>query len=228
MTCDSYLQGIRLRATRLNDCGEVEAGECGYVVTKGFISVALSVNETDPTEIAQVLADGTRCYFKQTPKILNNISASIEMCEVDPELFELLTGSPLVLDDEGEPIGFTTDSETYALNNAAIELWTNLARNNCGVVNGRRWGYYLLPWVTGGTVSKPTIENGAINFTIADAFTVDGNQWGIGPYDMQLDLNGDPSPLFEALASTAHDLLYKTNLEPPDPLCGCQTLVPVT
>ncbi len=228
MSCDSFLQGLRLRATRLDECGQVVDGECGFVVTKGFISVAVTLNQTDPTEIAQVLADGTRCYFKQTPAILNNISATIEFCEVDPELFEMLTGSPLVLDDLGEAIGFTTDSETFALANAALELWTNLARNACGTVGGRRWGYYLLPWLTGGTVSKPTFENGSANFTLTDAFTVDGNQWGVGPYNIQLDSLGVESPLFEPLASTAHDLLYKVNVEPPTPVCGCQTLVPVT
>lgn len=227
-TCDSYIQGIRLRATRLDECGAPEAGPCGFVVSDGFVNIELSNNETSPTEISQVLASGARCYYLQTPKLLNNVQATIEFCQVDPELFELMTGSPLVLDDEGVAHGFTTDSDAYAIGNVALEVWTNLARNACLVSGGRRWGYYLMPWLYQGSVGKPTIENGAVNFTINEAVTRDGNAWGVGPYDIQLDAADNPSPLFVPLPSTVHDLVYKVNLAPPDALCGCQELVPVT
>jgi hypothetical protein len=227
-TCDSYIQGIRIRATRLDDCGEPEAGPCGYVVSKGFVNIALSNQETSPTEISQVLADGTRCYYLQTPKLLNGVQANIEFCEVDPELFEILTGVPLLLDDAGVAHGFTTDSASYAIGNVALEVWMNLARGGCAVTNGRRWGYYLMPWLYQGSIGKPTIENGAVNFTLSEAMTRDGNQWGVGPYDIQLDADGNLSPLFLPLASTVHDAVYKVNLAPPEPLCGCQELIPVT
>lgn len=225
-TCDAYLQGLRLRATRLDDCGAPVEGACSTVVTKGFISIALDVNETNPTEINQVLADGTRCYFKQTPKLLNNVQATIEMCQVDPTLFEMMTGSPLIFDDSDDPvaIGFTTDSASYGIANVALEVWTNLDPGNC-LTGGRRWGYYLMPWLYQGTVGKPTIENGAITFTINEAVTHEGNQWGVGPYDIQLDADGNLSPLFSPLASSVHDLLYKVNVPPPDPSCGCTALV---
>lgn len=227
-TCDSYIQGIRMRATRLDTCGAPEAGACGFVVSEGFVNIALTVNETAPTEISQVLASGKRCYYLQTAKLLNNVGATIEFCGVDPELFELMTGSPLVLDDEGVAHGFTTDSESYAIGNVALEVWTNLANNNCLVTGGRRWGYYLMPWLYQGAVGKPTIENGAVNFTVNEAVTRDGTDWGVGPYDIQLDRFGNPSPLFVPLPPSTHDLLYKVNLEPPEALCGCQELVPVT
>ncbi|MCZ7478886.1 hypothetical protein [Micromonospora sp. WMMC273] len=226
---DSYLQGLRIRATRLDDCGAPVFGPCGTVVSKGFVNINLSVQETNPTEIAPVLADGSRCYYIQTAKLLNNIQASLEFCEVDPELFEMMTGSPLVLDDATVPKaqGFVTDSQVYGLANVALEVWTNLARGGCGVPGGRRWGYYLLPWLYQGTVSKPTIENGAVNFTVNEAVTRDGNQWGVGPYDIQMTSGStpEPSPLFEPLTSTTHDLLYKVNMAPPAPTEGCVPLV---
>lgn len=226
-TCDSYLQGIRLRATRLDECGEPVAGAASTIVSKGFINIELEVNETDPEEIAPTLADGSRCYYVETPKLLNNITATIEFCTVDPELFEMMTGSPLVLDDAVSPVaqGFTTDSASYGLANVALEVWMNLARGGCPVGTGRRWGYYLMPWLYRGTVGKPTIENAGVNFTVSEAKTRDGTSWGVGPYDMQYDRNGLPSPLFSALPSTTHDLLYKTNMAPPEPLCGVQALV---
>lgn len=225
MSSDSYLQGLRVRVTRLDECGAPVAGPCGTLVSKGFVSINLSANETNATEIGPVLADGSRCYYITTPKLLNNIQASLEFCEVDPELFEMMTGSPLVLDDATTPQahGFTTDSQNYGLANVALEVWTNLARGAC-TDGARRWGYYLMPWLHQGTVGKPTIENGAANFTINEAVTRDGNQWGVGPYDIQLNDSSQPSPLFSPISSTTHDLLYKVNVAPPDPTDGCTDL----
>ena len=224
-TCVSYLQGLVIRATKLDSCGALVAGSCSTVVSKGFISMELEADETDGQEISPTLADGSRCYYYMSPKLLNGIKATIEFCQVDPELINLLTGAPLVVDDATPTpasIGFTTDSASYGLANVAIELLMATAGGGC--TTGRRWGYYLLPWLYQGTVGKPTIENDAVNFTI-EAMTRDGNQWGVGPYDIQLTSAGAPSPLFTALSTTAHDLLMPVNLAPPTPVCGCQTLV---
>lgn len=228
MSKDSYLQGLRMRVTRLDSCGAPVYGACGTVVSKGFVNIELENNETGSTEISQVLADGTRCYYRETDVLLNNVQATIEFCEVDPELFEMMTASPIVLDDNMEAIGFTTDSTSYGLANVALEVWTNLANGDC-TANGRRWGYYLMPWLYHGTVGKPTIENGSVNFTINEAKTREGNQWGTGPYQIQRATAGNAlSKLFVPLPSTAHDLIYKVNVAPPAVTDGCVPLVAVS
>lgn len=227
-TCTSYLQGLVIRATKLDSCGAPVSGPCSTVTSKGFISVELESDETSGNEISPTLADGTRCYYHLSPKLLNGIKTNIEFCSVDPDLFNLLTGAPIVLDDTTptpQSIGFTTDSASYGVANVALELWTNLKDGGCADANGRKWGYYLQPWLHQGTVGKPTIENDAVNFTVSEAITRDGNQWGVGPYNIQLDNAGVASPLFSALASTVHDLLMPVNLAPPTPVCGCQALI---
>lgn len=226
-TCDSFLQGLVVRATRLTDCGVPDYGACGTVVSDGFINIELENNETDPEEIAPVKANGRRCYYIETPVLLNNVTASIEFCEVDPELFEMMTGAPLVLDDDDEAQGFTTDSASYGIANVALEVWMNIANADCTTF-GRRWGYYLMPWLYQGVVGKPTIENGAVNFTINEALTSDGNGWGVGPYNIQYDNTDTLSPLFSPITSTTHDLLYKVNLAPPAVTDGCVTLSPLS
>lgn len=223
----SYLQGLRIRATRLDSCGAIVYGACSSIVSKGFVNIELENQETSPEEIAQVLADGTRCYYQQTPKLLNGVQATIEFCDVDPELFEMMTGAPLVLDDDDEAQGFTTDSAFYGVANVALEVWTNLANAPCTPF-ARRWGYYLMPYLYQGVVGKPTIENGAVNFTVNEALTHDGNSWGVGPYDMQYDNANALSPLFVPLAPTVHDMVYKTNLAPPAVTSGCVALAPLS
>lgn len=223
--CSSFLQGLVIRATELDSCGAILDGAC-YVVSKGFVNIELETDEESGNAIAPTLADGTRCYYYLSPKQLNGIKVNIEFCQVDPDLFNIITGSPLVLDDSvvPQPIGFTTDSASYGVGNVALEIWTNLD-GGCTSTTGRRWGYYLLPWLYQGTTGKPTIENDAVNFTISEAMTRDNNQWGVGPYDIQKTIADVASPLFTALSATAHDLLMPVNLAPPTPVCGCQTLV---
>jgi hypothetical protein len=207
------------------------AGAGGYVVTKGFISVEPEDDVSKGQEIGPTLADGTRCYYRVTPPQLNGVKINIEFCQVDPELFNLMTGAPIVTDDAVSPIsiGFTTDDAVYASGNVALELWTNLATGSCPTsTTGRRWGYYLIPWLTNGIVGKPKIENGAVNFTLSDGITRSGNQWGFGPHYIQRDRLGNAARLFTPLSSTAHDMISKVNLAPPDPVCGAQTLVLAT
>lgn len=229
-TCVSYLQGLVIRATKLDTCGAVVPGACATVTTKGFINMEIEADEASGNEVAPDLADGTRCYYYLTPKRLNGIKVNIELCQVDPDFFNLVTGAPLVTDDSLVPqsIGFTTDSASYGVANVAIELWMNIAGGGCSSTSGRKWGYYLLPWLHQGTVGKPTVENDAVNFTISDAITRDGNQWGIGPYDIQQTIAGVDSQLFTPISSTTHDLLITVNKQPPTPVCGCQTLVVAT
>lgn len=225
-SCDSFLQGFAVRLTRLDSCGVPVASACSTAINDGFIKIDIEPDEADGEEISQTLANGKRCYYRKTPKQLNGITTSIEFCQVDPELFNVATGVSLVLDDAVSPVaqGFAIDSATYASANFALEIWTDLA-NGCASTSGRKWGYLLMPWLFNGTVSTPTIENGAANFTVKEAMTRDGNAWGVGPYKIQTSRTGVASPLFSPISSTTHLQAYKVNMAPPATACGCQTLV---
>jgi len=224
--CESYFQGFVVRVTRLDECGAPVAGACSTVVSDGFVKVETEPDEEDGEVLTQVKADGTRCYYRKGPKQLNGFKTNIEFCDVDPELFNIATGVTLVTDDATPPVsrGFAVDSATYAQADFALEVWTDTANSSCPTTT-QRWGYILLPWLAEGTVGTPTIENGAANFTVKDAMTMDGNGWGVGPYDIQTSALGVASPLFSPISTTTHFLLYQVNLAPPVDACGCQTLV---
>lgn len=227
--CRTLIQGTRMRATLIDDCGAPVAGDCAQIVTSGFISVAMTDNVEAPDEFKLKAASGDFCLNQRSQPELNWLDVSIILCEVMPELIQFLTGSPLVYDDADTPaaIGFGTDSDSYATASAALELWTNLGRRRgeSACAGGTtRYGYLLLPWLLEGTMADTTIENGPAQWTI-NTITADGNDWGVGPYDMQLDRDGNPSPLFEAIPSTRHRHMQFTDLAPPDAFCGCQELV---
>lgn len=224
--CHSPIQGTRMRVTRLDDCGAPVEGDCSTVVSKGFISVAMTDNVEAPDEFKVKNAGGEYCFPPiRTRPLLNWIETAIQFCQVDPELFGLVTGSPVITDDDTpvNSIGFATDSDTYASAKFGLEVWTNLADAACSP-SGARYGYLLLPFLKEGTVGDITIENGPMNFTV-NAITAAGTEWGVGPYDVVLDSAGNPSPLLTALPATRHRQWMLTQLAPPEASCGCQPLV---
>lgn len=228
--CRTLIQGTRLRATLVDACGAAVGGDCSTIVTDGFISVAMTDNVEAPDEFKVKNASGAFCINQRSTPELNWIETTIILCEIMPELISFLTGSPLVYDDATptpNAIGFGTDSDTYATASFALELWTNIGRRRGQAAcptGTTRYGYLLLPWLLEGTLSDTTIENAPSQWTI-NTITSDGNDWGVGPYDMQLDSGGNPSPLFEAIPTTRHRHMQFTDLAPPDSLCACQELV---
>lgn len=229
--CRSILKGERIRATRLNECGEVVYGACAYVVTAGFVTINVTANVEDPTEYKQKTASGAYCYPPERGRpLLNWHELEIEFCDVNPELFELLTGSPLVLNDSLPPVavGFGQDTDSYASTFFALETWVGVARGGLACpAGGVRYGYINYPYVYQGTVGDITIEDGPINFTI-NAIAPAGNAWGIGPHDVILDNAGAPSPLLEAIPTTRIQHVQWTSLAPPAAACGCQALAQVS
>jgi hypothetical protein len=214
-----------MRVTRLdgNCCSPVE-GDCSTVVSSGFISVSMTDNIEPPDEFKTKNAAGDYCYPPvRTRPLLNWIETEIMFCQVDPELFELITGSPIVTDADGNAVGFGSDNDTYATGRFALEVWTNLAGSSA-CTDGERYGYLLLPCMKEGTFGDLTIENGPINFTV-NAVTNGFNDWGVGPYDVVTDEFGLPSPLLSAIPTDRQRHWQLTQRAPPEPSCGCQPLV---
>lgn len=214
-----------MRVTRLdgNCCSPVE-GECSTVVSESFISVTMTDNIEPPDEFKQKNAGGVYCYPPvRTLPLLNWIEAEIQFCQVDPEMFELITGSPIITDANGDAVGFASDNDSYATGRFGLEVWTNLAGAQA-CIGGEQFGYLVLPCMKEGTFGDLTIENGTITFTV-NAVTSGFNDWGVGPYDVVLDGDGLPSPLLSAMPTNRQRQWMLTNLAPPPASCGCQPLV---
>jgi len=90
------------------------------------------------------------------------------------------------------------------------------------------FGYLVLPFLRAGVVGDFTIENAAVSFTISGAVTLDGNSWGMGPYNT-MEVGGVPAKLPEALDTNDHLAVLFTTMAPPEPTDGmCLTDVEYT
>jgi len=219
----------RVRATLLNACGVPVTGSCSTVVSDGIISIAMTKQYEDRQEFFVKNGDGVFCVKETNAPILKWINLVLTFCNVDPELVNILSAEPLVLDDAVSPraTGYSTQEGSAALSNFAFEGWTRIANSSTPCTGGVEFGYTLFPWVVEGTVGDVTYENGAANFVV-NARTKSGSPWGTGPY--MVDYSDNPAgslvqiPLLTPIGALQHHRMFLTRLAPPTASCGCQAL----
>lgn len=226
--CGSYLRGRMMRVTRLDGCGRVIYGPDSVVTSKGMVTVTYTANIDEGEEVNQQNAAGERCVYD--PAVPSQLGYTVEVafCEVDPEMFSIMTGQDVYTNAFGDVTGVKVNTSISLLDTAfALEVWLGSASTQgCAQEGGSgNFGYLLLPFLQGGVLGDVTVENGAITFTISNAATKDGNAWGVGPYDVDLDAMSNPGPLNEALLPDDHLVLFQTQVAPPEAQCGARPLL---
>lgn len=227
-------KGRRLRVTRLDSCGRVVYGDDATVVSDGFVSVAATPNTTETDEINVQNANGRPIIFEAGTTSLSGYGLELVFAEVDPELFSIITGQRVILDADGNPVGFAINSKVdLSAQGYALEIWAGAPGGDaCADEEAEgSYGYFLFPFLQGGILGDHTIENGGITFTITGANTQDGNAWGKGPYDVTLNLGEDPGdpkvagPLIDALDPNDHELVIPVQVAPPAAVWGSRPLL---
>jgi hypothetical protein len=227
--CLSLVKGRRIRVTALDSCGRPIYGDCSQVTSKGFISVAFTANTTDSDEISVTNAAGDICVYEAAVTSLVGYAVEISFCEVDPELFALVTGQPVVLAADGETVvGFDVDTKIGLENsNFALELWAGSPTGDACATQGAEgaYGYLLLPFLKGGILGDFTIENGAVTFVLTGANTSEGNSWGTGPYNVMLNSGGTPGPMTSPVSTSTALRTMIVDVAPPEAACGCRPVL---
>lgn len=228
--CHSVVRAPAARVTRLGPCGEVLDTACAYATTESFVDITLTKVLQERQDALQLNANGDICVDKPKAPILRWYEVAITFCNVDPELFNIVSAEPLIMDDSVVPeaVGWCTLPDSPSASNFALEFWTGTEDEGCDD-DETVYGYGLLPRVTQGMIGDVTIANGVITFTVT-GITRAGNQWGTGPYNVIINETGVnaglPGPLLLPVAANAHKCFQWTKLGPPEGLCGCQDLTP--
>lgn len=215
--CFPLVRGRVMRATRLDAFGAVADSGCSSIATEGFVSVAVTANVEEGEVITVVNAGGRTCVRDAAPPSFSGYGVAITFCDVNPDLYAMMTDQEVVYDSTGDAVGFRVNSGVDPSKaNFALEVWSNVA----GAVSGEAYGYTLFPFISGGVLGDFTFENGAVSFSLTNAATKDGTAWGVGPYDVVSDGTG-PSPLLTPLDSKDHLHVQYTTIAPPTPGCLC-------
>jgi hypothetical protein len=228
--CLQPVGGTVMRALKLDACGNplTGVGSC-KVVSEGFISVERTAEYADPDQFIQKNAAGKVCLKHRTAPQLLWYTYNIMFCEVDVDLYTMLSGSQVVLDDTPvtpNHIGWSTRTSLIGTTNWSLELWLPLSQEACVGANVP-YLYWVSPWIHQGTISTPlTVENGPVTFGVSGAKTQFPSPWGVGPYNVQYDQFAAPEKLFTAIVSDEADRFFRTELAPPTAACGCTTVTP--
>lgn len=218
------IKGRRLRLTRLDECGAPDVGaDCGVIVTDGFVSVTISNEVEAGEEYTQKNAWGDFCIAEKDGDRVKWANVSISMCEVDPEVLDMVGGANPVTDGTNT-IGATFGREPNP-NSFAIEVWTKKAGGDaCSGSGDPEWGYFVVPYVRNGTLDGDvTIENAPLTIGLKGEGQGANVSWGTGPH-------GD-NPMKVAFPEGDLYGIVVTDVQPPDVTDGCEpiaTAVPAT
>jgi hypothetical protein len=218
--CFSMVRGRAMRVTRLDGCGSVDLGPDAAIASDGFITVQFTAQTEEGETISVTNAAGKICILDEPCPTFTGYEVQVEFCGVNPLLLELMTGQASVTDAEGNRNGFRMNTGVDACASGfALEVWSGVPSAVCDPGSGVSYGYFLVPFLKGGVVGDFSIGNDAVNFTLSGAKSKDGNNWGVGPYDVVKDDVGAPGPLLEPLDSRDHLHMELTSVPPPDPDC---------
>lgn len=218
-TCWSSIRGEMMRVTKLDGCGRPVAGPKSSLLTDGFISLQFSPQYEDGEDTRQKSASGRLCIVDRAPSDFVRVDVEASLCGVNPDLWSMFTGQPIVLDAAGNATGVRIGGGRVTTN-FALEVWSDIAGGGDCEGEGVQYGYFLLDCCSYGQVGDFTIEEAAANFTLTTS-TKDSTGWGVGPYDVVRQLPVDPAlvgvagPLLEPMARRQHLHMDVVDIAPP-------------
>lgn len=224
--CSSMARGRTARVTRLDSCGVPVEGTTSTIVTGGFVQVVTTPVYQDAEEIQVLNANGDLCVDDQADPALRWLTTAITLCNVNPLLVNILTGDPIVSDDAtptANTVGYRIDTATTGTAAFALELWSGIPGQACGVGGTEGFGYWLYPFVVQGQWGEWTWGNAGLNLEIT-ARTSAGSGWGVGPYDIRRDgaVPATLEPLLTPITETQH--MHFETTTAPIPVAGCEPL----
>ena len=219
--CFPLIRGRMMRATRLDECGRLKPGAVSSIATDGFVSVALTTVVQDAEVLSVTNAAGKVAVEDKGSPEFRGYGVAITFVNVNPELYAMLTNQSVVLNSAGDAVGFRVNTgRSPAGANFALEVWSGVGSSNvCDAGAGAGYGYTLLPFISGGVLGDFTLENAAVTFTVTNAATKDGTQWGVGPYDVIDGAGGAAGPLLTPLDEQDHLHVQYTSIAPPAAAC---------
>lgn len=226
--CFTPLKLRRVRVTQGDECGRpVYADESPapgdlplHVVSNGMVSVAYEEQFEDAEEFILRNGWGELHVNEMGNSAYKRNNITLVLADVDPELFAIMMRVDLILDGNGDAIGYSR-SEGLADANFALEGWAGVAGVECGA-GDLPYGYVLFPYVTDGKLGSVTFENGTTTFEIT-GFTRPGVAWGVGPYDVESDFESPTpgfGPLSTAFGQKEHYRKFLSNAPVPAAACG--------
>lgn len=214
--CTIPFEICRLRATRLDDLGNVAAGPNNYWVTDKVTEV--QINAEIETGDDRVLKGGCGCIIAtaKLPDLRKRWTLQITKGSIEPGLEEIMLGDTVIV-GAGSPIGVWTSPQIGAgcpqPPNVAIEVW---AKNWLFDHQDPTYPWIEFLFVQSQWQRGQQTLNDDLALSPVAGFTRGNDLWGHGPYAVQP----------EAVPSGADGGYWFTATDPPAANCAYGTISP--
>jgi hypothetical protein len=225
--CFRSIQGLALRVGRLDSCcSPVTGTTCDFATSESFVTLNLTAQIEDPDEFIVKLANGKLCINEVGCATLKRFNVEIEVCNADPDLFQIVSGVNTIVDFQGSIVGFEIDQDLGSCNRFSLEFWTKVVGDACvdPVTGATQYLYWLLPCVSNGRIGDVQITNGPLTWKLTGE-ALPSKSWGVGPYNVvPTDINNTPGPLLSPIGEQTALHVQFTTIAPPVEVCGCQQI----
>lgn len=216
----------RARFTKLTSCGIPSTAACAMWAISGVIELSMTPEVLEMEQ--QVLQDGDGNIIDTAvvEKQLKWFNVELSLTGIEPQIVNWLTGNTVLLNDAtpAVPVGFADEVTGAPTVNVALEGWQRLLGQSCAGGNPL-YGYWLLPWLTGGHVAEVKVNKQLLDFKVTGLRALINSPWGVGPYAVTKSAAaatlGHPWPLYTAVGAQQPRLLEKTELAPPLVMANC-------
>src|SRR5688500_8387279 len=157
--CFRSIQGLALRLTRLDACcAPVTGTACDFATTESFVTLNLTAEVEEPDEFIVKLANGKLCINETGCATLKRYNIEMEICNANPDLFEIVSGVTKVVNYQGDAVGFQVDENLGECNKFSLEFWTKVVGDQCvdPITGAAQYLYWLLPCASNGRVGDVT------------------------------------------------------------------------
>lgn len=180
MTTHPYQQvrGRVARFTLLDRTGVPVIGPRSVVTTAGIVDARIAeLTSGSGREAIRSDHEKRRLLLREKTEV-TRYSVDLSLLGTDPDLIEMLTGQPAVLNASGVRVGNDAIATEHPVD-YAMEVWSKLARP----VNGYQFGYTLFPRLRGGRVQGFSYEGGnSVSFSVTGAKSFRYSGWGTDPH----------------------------------------------
>lgn len=169
-----------LRAARLDTDGSFQTGADNLYEMTEVLTLGVSEEILEGARTTLENGCGSVCFNRKRPNRILGETLALELCHLDAELLELMTGGTL-LTSGGNTVGFEPPAFDDSTVSVALEVWTMAWDGDEQATDGGdllwiRHGYPKVTW----TIGNRTFQNEVLRVPLTgDA--VSNSQFGTGP-----------------------------------------------
>lgn len=175
------LYAVRLRIARLGAGGAPLVGADNLYVTDSMVRVDYTPNYNKVNAVTKDNGRGGQCLNLPERNTISGVALTVEICEDDPALYELLGGGSVLTTGTGgaDIIGYQGPKSTDPTpNGVSIEVWTEAYAGQSRVAD-LPWFWYAFPHAVLTQTARSL--SGATDTKSFDGTGSESSTWGNGP-----------------------------------------------